>query len=455
MPKSKKPKVAHHYLDLFSGCGGLSVGLERAGWELEFAVEKSAMAAETFAFNILNMDESDFRALLGMKKIDQQVSKRLAVADVEAALKLTKKELRAENISLVVGGPPCQGFSLAGNRNSEDTRNELPLRFIEMVMKVKPKFVVMENVVGMHSKFSPDQEVTVFEKIAELLEGKTTRGSKYLVQKVLANAVHYGAAQSRPRLLLIACESDFARSRGISVTDDIWKSDFSDFLSTGVPDLAPIPIPSSDKATVRDAFSDLLGTGETNYTVLLKSEKIWGREIPTELKNHNFRKHSDKTIEKLGLFTVATNLGLPKEALRRDNKMTSSKEFKKKLDGFKYPIGLGEGTTLKIRDADHFLQLLREHCTAKHSQRPLNLDLPSPTITTSPDDFIHPMQPRSLTVREMARLQGFPDSFIFKAKETTGGLKRRTEVPQYTQVGNAVSPFLAYKLGERLKSYLS
>jgi len=453
MPTSTKPKSNPRYLDLFSGCGGLSVGLERAGWELEFAVEKSPMAAETFAFNILRMDQPVFKALLGTKKIEHQVSKGLAVAGVEAALKLTKKALRAENISLVVGGPPCQGFSMAGIRNSEDKRNELPLRFIEMVMKVQPKFVVMENVVGMHSRFSPDQEVTIFEKIAELLEGKTAKGSKYIVQKVLANAMHYGAAQSRPRLLLIACKSDFARSKGISVTDKIWKSDFLDLLSGEVPDLAPIPITSSDKATVSDAFSDLLGKGDSKYTALLKSQEIWGREVPAELSNHNFRKHSDNTVEKLWLFTVATNLGLPKEVLRRENNIISTKEFGKKLDGFEYPIVLGQ--KLKINDASHFLQLLTKHSTAKHSQRPLSVDLPSPTMTTSPDDFIHPIEPRSLTVREMARLQGFPDSFIFKAKETTGGLKRRIEVPQYTQVGNAVSPFLAYRLGERLKSYLS
>lgn len=455
MNEPKKVKSAPRYLDLFSGCGGLSVGLERAGWDLEFAVEKSPMAAETFAFNILQMEEPDFKSLLAIKKIDQQAKKRLAVAGVEAALKLTREKLSAENISLIVGGPPCQGFSLAGNRNSEDKRNELPLRFIEMVRKVRPKFVVMENVVGMHSKFSPDQETTVFEKIAELLEWKTSKGSKYLVQKVLANALHYGAAQSRPRLLLIACESDFARKSGITVTDGIWKSDFSDLLLEKVPALAPIPITSSERATVKDAFSDLLGHGESQYTTFLKSKEVWGKECPTDLTNHNFRKHSENTVEKLWLFTVATNQGFPKEVLRIDNKIIYSKDFKKRLEEYSYPIVSPTGLNLRINDATDFLQLLIKHGTAKHSQRPLNLDLPSPTMTTSPDDFIHPNEPRSLTVREMARLQGFPDSFIFKAKETTGGLKRRTEVPQYTQVGNAVSPFLAFKLGERLKSYLS
>jgi DNA (cytosine-5)-methyltransferase 1 len=94
---------------------------------------------------------------------------------------------------------------------------------------------------------------------------------------------------------------------------------------------------------------------------------------------------------------------------------------------------------------------LDEFKTRKHSQRVLDLNLPSPTVVTAPDDFIHPTEPRVLTVREFARIQGFPDAFEFRSKVTTGGLHRRHEVPQYSQVGNAVSPFVATAIGRRLK----
>ena len=88
--------------------------------------------------------------------------------------------------------------------------------------------------------------------------------------------------------------------------------------------------------------------------------------------------------------------------------------------------------------------------TRKHSQRVIKKECPSPTVLTIPDDLIHPFEDRTLTVREMAALQGFKNSFIFYGKITTGGTKRRREVPQYSQVGNAVPPPLGRAIGERL-----
>jgi DNA (cytosine-5)-methyltransferase 1 len=90
----------------------------------------------------------------------------------------------------------------------------------------------------------------------------------------------------------------------------------------------------------------------------------------------------------------------------------------------------------------------------KHSQRVIRADRPAPTMLSLPDDFIHPRFPRTLTVREMARLQSFPDSFEFFGKVTTGSHRRRVEVPQYTQVGNAVPPLLAAAIGRHLAQIL-
>jgi DNA (cytosine-5)-methyltransferase 1 len=92
--------------------------------------------------------------------------------------------------------------------------------------------------------------------------------------------------------------------------------------------------------------------------------------------------------------------------------------------------------------------------TGKHSQRALIAGAPSPTVLSLPDDFVHYCEPRTLTVREMARIQSFPDSFVFRSKETTGSFRRRVEVPQYTQVGNAVPPLLARAVARHLGSVL-
>ena len=110
---------------------------------------------------------------------------------------------------------------------------------------------------------------------------------------------------------------------------------------------------------------------------------------------------------------------------------------------------------LLARNFKEFETLAEKYKTLKRSQRVLLLRSVAPTVITSPDDYIHPLEPRVLTVRELARFQGFSDHFVFYSKETTGGLKRRTEVPQYSQLGNAVSPFVSRALGELVKSVLS
>jgi len=110
--------------------------------------------------------------------------------------------------------------------------------------------------------------------------------------------------------------------------------------------------------------------------------------------------------------------------------------------------------TQKVGSINQLACVVNTLGSLKQSQRALDGDSPSPTITTLPDDLCHYAVDRTLTVREMARLQSFPDSFVFRGKETTGGDKRRTEVPQYSQVGNAVPPLLAEALGLQLKHLL-
>jgi DNA (cytosine-5)-methyltransferase 1 len=119
----------------------------------------------------------------------------------------------------------------------------------------------------------------------------------------------------------------------------------------------------------------------------------------------------------------------------------------------KFPLLSLEGDVL-AKDAKEAAGLFKELATKKHSQRALVWDKPSPTVLSIPDDFVHPSEPRTMTVRELARFQSFPDAFEFRGKETTGGIKRRTEVPQYTQVGNAVPPMLAFAVGKRLSGIL-
>lgn len=453
------------YIDLFAGCGGLSLGLEKSGWQLKLAVEKSPMAAETFFYNLISCEQvnqtwgRDYPSL----PIFEQVSKRMVVGPVSDVLGDSRvmTQLLNSDIDLLAGGPPCQGFSLAGRRNQNDARNGLAWDFLDFAQQVKPKFIVMENVLGMNAKFSKKQDASIFESLATALEylgDAELKNSSYVVQKVAANAMHYGAAQHRPRLLLIACRKDIAEKLGLKATNQIWKSTFlEDKVDLKVPDLAPVPSRSNSGVTVREALLDFLEGSDSEYTRFLKNDVEWGLLPPGQnLMNHNFRSHSERTRAKFAMYQLIQRNGLDPIIMKDPQDLNKNLQREAALDLAKQALSfpLKSAGSLSGLNLNDFLQLLEKIKTKKHSQRVLNLGNPAPTVVTAADDLVHPVVERVLSVRELARFQGFPDSFEFRSKETTGGLKRRTEVPQYSQVGNAVSPFLSFAIGVRLKQLL-
>jgi DNA (cytosine-5)-methyltransferase 1 len=459
-----KSKNSFTYIDLFAGCGGLSLGLEAEGAELILAVEKSSMASETFFANFIQPANAviDWKAHLS-SELQIQIKNKLAVEDIQKVLpKVSSIPFVAEggNVDLVAGGPPCQGFSLAGRRNSTDSRNTLPLDFLEFVKKVKPKFVIIENVVGMSHKFDKEDDLSPFESLAISLEKLGVSVGEhectYLVQRVRANAAHFGAAQNRERMFLIAARSDIAKKLKLTATSTVWISGFKDQV-TMVPDLAPKPTTeSSNPQTVVDALSDFIVGKDSEYTKLLKDAAFWALPTRPDLGNTSLRSHSVETRTKFALMHLIKDHGLSPALLKQKRNKKELLEVGQSMaiiNDLKYPISLGfdlpsisSGPALKMKFA--------KHKTAKHSQRVIRLDRPAPTIVTSADDYIHPVEPRAMSVRELARFQGFPDAFTFCSKETTGGLKRRTEVPQYSQVGNAVSPFMALSLGKLIATLM-
>jgi DNA (cytosine-5)-methyltransferase 1 len=420
------------------------------------------MAAETFMRNLVNPNFSDHEWADFLKlHPSEQLQSKLIVGDISKAYAMKKmgQFLKETDVDLVSGGPPCQGFSLAGRRNHEDSRNELPKEFLKYVKKSSPKMVVIENVLGMNLKFKAQetQADSAFNQVAKALENT---GPGYTVQKLLLNAKHYGAAQSRERLFLIGIRKDLASCLNIEATKQVWKSRFKDELLEQQPDLAPPPKTFADQAaTVADAFADLIEENKTStYVKHLRDSKFWGLVHEGGRHNHVERNHTFDTISKFELYILLHKHGLKNLLLRQghSDKFTTSRalEFEIARKVLRFPILTTDGKVL-ARDFAEFKSLANRFATFKHSQRVLSLEHVSPTVITSPDDFIHPLAPRVLTVREMARLQGFPEQFKFFAKETTGGLKRRTEVPQYSQVGNAVSPFVSLAIGELVKSILS
>lgn len=456
---------AFSYIDLFAGCGGLSLGFERAGAKLVLAVERSPMAAETFRHNLIESisNESEWAKYVA-SPIAEQVSKKLLVKELQFLLDEPKlvDELAQHNVDVVAGGPPCQGFSLAGRRNPEDLRNQLPWQFLQFVEKISPKVVVIENVVGMRHKFSADQPEPVFDQLQLALR---ETGTGYEVQAVEVNAMHYGAPQHRPRLMIIGLRKDIAEAKGIKSSGTLWKSNFLNLVSEPIPALAPIPaVSDTESPNLGDALSDLLPKGmkqsqiSKKFLEEMKDAKAWGLKAQKqEVKNHIRRNHTEQATSRFELYQALFAMGFDAKVISKAAVLdeTSAKNYLNDLfANAEFPAATPSGKIL-AQSPEELSDLVWKLKTKKHSQRVLPLDKVARTVVTIGDDYVHPIEPRTFTVRELARFQGFPDSFEFRAKETTGGLNRRNEVPQYSQVGNAVSPFLARSVGELISNLLN
>lgn len=452
-----------NYVDLFAGCGGLSLGIERAGGKLLLAVEKSPMAARTFHHNLVGdaANAHDWDRYVD-STIDEQFDGKVLVRPLSDLLERDDlvKRLADSSLDLIVGGPPCQGFSLAGRRDVDDVRNKLAWEYLELVERTSPKAVVIENVVGMNQKFNT-QEESSFQQLQQAL---AEIGSGYVVQGVLVNAMHFGAPQHRPRLMILGLRNDIASAGGITGSGDIWKSHFLGD-DTDLPDLAPVPTTRSESVrTVGDAVRDLSrnwtpkrSSKNASYVKDLTSS-TWGHRTSsgTSLLNHVPRKHSEKTVDRFRFYQFLSANDLDQRLLSRAAGLEPEESrilIKNALRDAPTPAEAPDGTVI-ARDLEGLVAEAMRLLTKKHSQRVLAAEKPARTVVTLPDDYVHPIEPRIFTVREMARFQGFPEGFEFLGKETTGAHRRRVEVPQYSQVGNAVSPWLSYAVGQKISSIL-
>ncbi|WP_309073805.1 DNA cytosine methyltransferase [Paenarthrobacter sp.] len=458
------------FVDLFSGCGGLSLGMERAGGELVAAVEKSDMAARTFFHNYVD-DVSDMRVWQQylQRSLRRQFEGKVIVSELANVLEDDDliRRFREDDLDAVVGGPPCQGFSLAGRRRKDDLRNRLAWEYLDFVERTAPKTVVIENVVGMSQSFVKGEE----SSFSQLQTALTRIGPGYEVQAVRVNALHYGAPQFRPRLMLIALRKDLARKLSVEAKPGIWKSDFADLVND-VPALAPEPTTVSGHAfTVRDAIADLPGWEGTHrgrnaeYLEALQQAdaavRPKSKAYSAGLPNQTPRRHTDMVVTRFSFYRMMVSHRIDQRLLIQMSGLDAEDQrtiAKHALAGVKPPLELQSSnrpySTRTISSLDELVDLALELVTRKHSQKVLQAGEPSRTVVTLPDDYVHPMQSRIFTVRELARFQGFPDSFEFLGRETTGAHRRKLEVPQYTQVGNAVSPWQSHAVAKLLTKIL-
>ncbi len=347
--------MKNNIIDLFSGAGGLSLGFENAGFNSILAIDFWKPAIDTYNYNRKN------------KVGEVQDITKLGI-DYFANYDI--KELCG-----VVGGPPCQGFSIAGKRIIDDDRNKLYRDYFRILSELKPTFFLMENVVGLTNLNGGAIKEDIFRRASDI---------GYHVFFNILCASDYGVPQNRKRAIFIGIRDDIYKKKG-------------DFV---------FPKKNTKKISCYDALSDLpnLDKGQDNstYISLPKSDyqKLMRKKSSTVF-NHEQSNHSEKT--RIAISYVPEGGGM-------------------------------KDVPVEIRGERKYSSLLRRMDRTK----------PSQTIDTGHRTYFHYEENRVISVREAARLQSFPDDYIFLSGKQN----------QYKQVGNAVPPLMAYALAKSIKKYL-
>lgn len=410
------------FADVFAGCGGLSLGLVNAGWKGRFAVEKNADAFGTLAANLVKGRKTK-------KKFDWPEWLPTSAISTTQFIGTYSDHLKAMKggLTLLSGGPPCQGFSLAGRRTQSDPRNALTDDYIEMVKLLEPRFLLIENVRGFTLPFKKNaskksDSVPYSERVKERLAL-----AGYKVYSDMIDLSLFGVPQSRKRFILIAIRNgDPALQKlGEKSPIDLLNSYRKRFLANK-------GLASDQRISVKEAIGDL----ETNGKELIRcTDSPFKSYVQVQYETKGFRSPFIELMRK-GANVPPNSLRLPKHGDATLN------QFKMIM------TTCVQGRTLSDLDRKRLNM-------KKHALTPLKSSMPSATITTLPDDMVHYSEPRILTARENARLQTFPDSFQFSGKYTTGGASRKTDCPRYTQIGNAVPPLFAEAIGRVLKQLAS
>lgn len=403
---TKKPL----YIDLFAGCGGLSLGLKKAGWQGSFAVEKSEDAFATLKYNLVDRDVAgkfDWPDWLPCEAITTSE----LIANYEEQL----SKLRG-NVDLIAGGPPCQGFSFAGKRNPDDPRNKLTEEYIELVNIVRPKFLLLENVSGFKTGFKGSKEPPYSEVVKQTLKELPWGG--YDVFSSMVSASKFGVPQPRARFIMVAIRSELIVDQSVDPFNkfDIYCQSFRNQKQLNGHDI-----------TVKEAISDL---------------EIRSRKLIESVDTKGFQQINYRAPKKMSAFQALMRKDV--SSSYKPNSLRMAKHRESTREKFIEVLATcPKGKALSVEDRERFN-------SKKQCLTPLHPDQMSKTITTLPDDLIHYSEPRILTVRENARIQSFPDWFEFQGKYTTGGVRRKLECPRYTQVGNAVPPLMAEALGQKI-----
>ncbi len=389
------------FVDLFAGCGGLSEGFYKEGYKALLHLEIDPTACQTLSTRMKHYNYSD-------KDIDNAVlCKDITDDDVLSVIDQRVKQ----GVDIIIGGPPCQAYSSVGRAQSPDSMNNDPRNYLFenyllILNHLKPKLFIFENVKGILS--AHPNGVKIFPKV--ISEMRKTYKVVDIPEVITLNAADYGVPQIRERVILIGVRNDIEGINPIDIYNSI-KPSHSD---------------SNDKLpnyiTVRQAITDLP-----------RLEPGQGEEIQNGI---------DYSIDNEFLDKVRNNGDIVYNHQARNHN---------EVDRERYRI-LSEHQNWQLKDLQEVRPDLIHHDPKHFGNRYTvqEYDKPGRTVVAhlykDGNLFIHPdsTQARTFTVREAARIQSFPDDFVFEGSRTD----------QYKQVGNAVPPLMAQAFAKALKKFL-
>jgi len=395
------------FIDLFAGCGGFSEGFYKEDFKslahVDFDEAACLTIKERMKYYNYSQDEIENSVICG------DLTKEEINVQIENIINNSK-------VDVLVGGPPCQSFSSVGraqdpNSMKDDPRNYLFKNYMNILVKYMPKVFVFENVSGLLSA-KPNGKLIFPEIIKEMSKHYDVCNEK---ETILLNSVHYGVPQVRKRVIIIGVRKDL-NFKAKDIYRSILKTHYSPEMEAKADTIGLLKY-----VTVKDAISDLpkLFPGEGSSEVDFKPSKLnsYLKKIRTsnfdKLFNHEARKHNDDDRKRYNL--LSKNEWQLKDLAEVNPELVhhDPKHF-----GNRYTVQKNNlpGTTV-----------------VAHLYKDGNL-------------FIHPdhTQERTFTVREAARIQSFPDDFVFMGSRTN----------QFKQVGNAVPPLMARQIAKAIKKYL-
>jgi len=455
----------HSYIDMFCGAGGLTIGFGNKGFQLDLANDISRPALDTLKHNLKHThpetekskvvlgDIIELYEFLGLEKVKKEVIGHAVVkTNKEEELKRKTDSLKEnqevqnllhniKSTDVLVGGPPCQGFSMIGRSKKmtaeqrakgfiDDPRNQLFKYYLKFAEKLNPKIVLIENVKGLVS-------ASGYRDLIEIAL-KNTGEFGYDVSSEVLNAKDFGLAQHRERIFFIGIRKDISENSGIKAEDlfeailakKSKKLKVKDVIGD-LPKITANPNPNNYKVESELSYSNSKCFGknisEISYSKLLsKSNKQYlklintyqGEKIKTPfLYNHKSRYHNERDL------FIYKNL-VP-------GKYLNDPVNKKALSKVTYGVHIDENGEKKVKGFGDKYFKLDPNSVSKTIIAHLETD---------GNSYVHPGEnPRSITPREAARIQSFPDWYFF-----TGSTRN-----QFKQIGNAVPPALASIIAEQ------